>query len=73
MTSYATVTVPLRVSRTVGRRLQAYLALTKPRIIAQGGIVVATGHGNLKEVLYLAVPSVGLVVLPVFTWFRLTG
>ena len=51
MTSDATVTVPLRVSRTVGRRLCAHMALTKPHIIelllipTVPAMVVAQGGG----------------------------
>ncbi len=48
-------------------------AATGVVVIAQVSIVVATRPGNLKEVLYPAVPSVGLVVLPVLAWFSLTG
>ena len=48
-------------------------AATAVVVIAQVGIVVATRPGNLREILYLAVPSAGLAALLVFGWFSLTG
>ena len=48
-------------------------AATAVVVIAQVGIVVATRPENLREALYLAVPSVGLVVLLVLGWLTLAG
>jgi len=48
-------------------------AATAVVVIAQVGIVVATRPEGLREILYLAIPSVGLVALLVLSWFSLSG
>jgi len=48
-------------------------AATAVVVIAQVGIAVVTRPENLKEVLYLALPSAGLAALLVLAWISLSG